>query len=89
MTIRTILLAKWVLEEFDSISSALLSLLRAKSFNENLPDYFLGPCRMVLGKFGTHADLENLRNLYPHVHGQLQKCELIYSLRRLEIGLPE
>ena len=81
------LLAKWVLEEFDSISSALLSIFRAKSFNENLPDYFLGPCRMVLGEFGTHADLENLRNLYPHVHGQLQKSELIYSLRRLETGL--
>ena len=54
---------------------------------KNLPDYFLGPCRMVLGEFGTHADLEKLRNLYPHVHGQLQKSELIYSLRRLETSL--
>lgn len=74
------------LSKLEEPSAATLEMARRFSRDHAQPAYVRAVGRRILGEFGTASDLERLESVYEEALGEGEKCELIYSLRRMETG---
>jgi len=62
----------------------LLEIVRYLAFNDSQPYYLRSVCRKFLGHFGTAADLERLEHTYLIARDELEQCDILCSLFRME-----
>jgi len=67
-------------------SVALVAKARRLTFENARPAYLRAECRIVLQNHGTTADLERLEASYSAMRDELEKAQLLVSLKRLEPG---
>lgn len=77
-----------ILEAYDNtdltLSVKLLSLIRNKLFKQNIPIYLRTICRKILSERGSLADVNSIKSSYSTTSDELEKCEIIFSIIRLE-----
>ena len=64
----------------------LVAVARKITFDNARPSYLRAVCRIVLQNCGSVADLERLEASYGAVHEELEKAQVLVSLKRLELG---
>jgi hypothetical protein len=67
-------------------SDGLIAIARQFAFDNAQPPYLRAVCRKILGDHGTPADLERLEGDYAEARNPLEQCEIICSLRRMEVA---
>jgi hypothetical protein len=77
-------IADWRLQNSAPCSEKLLGVFKHLAFDNTLPAYLIASCRAILGRFGTAADLERLQSFYSNARGELEQCEIICCLGRME-----
>lgn len=75
---------EWLDKEIQEINPELLDLVRKNLVNNNKPYYIHTISRIILGKYGSAADLENIESSYSTANNDLTKCEIIFALERME-----
>jgi hypothetical protein len=76
----------WFYQYCANPSDDLLDLCRDICFDVKFPRYVRMPCRALLGKYGTNADIERIAAAYDHTTDPSERVEIICSIRRLERG---
>ena len=77
-------LVEWRLIDNTPPIHGLLEIVRHKAFNDAEPYYLRSICRKFLGQFGTAADLERLEHSYLVARDDLEQCETLCNLMRME-----
>lgn len=79
------LLLRWLEQGADPLSDRLMAIIRRNAFSSE-PKYLKAVCRRVMGNQGTTADLERLELAYDTTDDDVERAELVYCLRRVEVG---
>jgi hypothetical protein len=77
---------RWLNSLDVSPSTALVAIARRVTFDNAKPSYLRAVCRLVLQCHGTMADLERLEVSYGEAHEELERAQVLVSIKRLEIG---
>jgi hypothetical protein len=77
---------QWLNSLDTSPNGALVAIARRISFDNARPSYLRAVCRLLLQHHGTMADLERLEASYGMAHEDLEKAQVLVSLKRLEVG---
>jgi hypothetical protein len=67
-------------------SAGLIGIARRITFDNARPSYLRAVCRTVLQDHGTTADLDRLEVSYGSIHDDLERAQVLVSLKRMEIG---
>jgi hypothetical protein len=67
-------------------SPALIAIARRTTFDNARPTYLRAVCRLILQNHGSMADLERLEASYAEVHDDLERAQVLVSMKRLEVG---
>jgi reverse transcriptase-like protein len=79
------LILRFFFEQF-TFPDALLQQVRRAIRDRNSPPWLRSYAAAILGEAGTTADLESLEANYPACADDLERSEIICSLRRMEVG---
>ena len=66
-------------------SPGLVAIARRITFDNARPSYLRAVCRIVLQNHGTMADLDRLEASYGTIHEELEKAQILVSLKGLEL----
>jgi len=77
-------LVEWRLKDSALPTEEFLRIIRQAAFDDSRPYYLRSVCRKFLGEFGTSADVERLEHLYSNARDELEQCEILCSLKRME-----
>jgi hypothetical protein len=75
---------EWRLKDHNPPADGFLRIVRDMAFDDSQPYYLRSVCRKFLGEFGTSADVERLEHLYSNARDELEQCELLCCLMRME-----
>ena len=75
---------EWFNKNLTEVSEQLLTLARQNTFNRSNTKYVTSISRIMLGNFGSNADLERIEYAYSETDNIWEKCEIIYALKRME-----
>jgi hypothetical protein len=75
---------EWRMSDPAAPNAGLTAFVRRLAFDGAQPSYLRAVCRHFLGEYGSRSDLERLESEYAHVRGELEQCEVLCSLRRME-----
>ena len=75
---------EWFGEHNQKPSEDLLEIARQVAFDKSQPKYLKVVSRKLVGEFGTSADLERLESLYSELDDEIEKCDIICSLKNME-----
>ena len=64
----------------------LVAIARRLTFDNARPSYLRAVCRTILQHHGTNADLHRLEGSYGSLHEELEKAQVLVSLKRIEVG---
>ena len=76
---------EWFSEYAQDLSEDLLKIARRMAFDNSHPKYLRVVSRKLVGEFGTSADLERLEWLYSELDDEIEKCNIICSLKNMEL----
>lgn len=77
---------EWISTHEASPTDGLLAIARRMAFDNARPAYLRAVCRILLQNFGTMADIELLEDSYAGVHEELEKAQVLVSIKRREVG---
>lgn len=63
----------------------IMQKAREFTFDRNIPFYLRSVSRKIISNFGTSADLERILSTYSETENELEKAEIICSLKRMEV----
>ena len=78
------LLLDWLNRNADSLTEESVAVVRQLSFRAESPHYVQATARRLLGRFGTHSDLEEIETLFKSTSEPLQRAQLLCCLQGLE-----
>ena len=67
-------------------SVGLITVARLITFDNARAFYLRAVCRLILQTHGSMADLERLEAGYGEVHNELERAQVLVSIKRLEVG---
>ena len=70
--------------DFKCKVSRLVEYARTVAFDRNKPAYLRAVCKRFLGDFGENSDLEDIRDSYSPELSELEQCEIILGIQRME-----
>jgi reverse transcriptase-like protein len=74
----------WRLLRDDPLSDEFLSIAREMMASSNIPPYLRSAARMLLAKFGTDADIDDIASSYSEASADFERAELVCCLYRME-----
>ncbi|RKU11439.1 hypothetical protein C6502_08710 [Candidatus Poribacteria bacterium] len=77
---------EWFSEYAQNPSEDLLEIARRMAFDNSHPKYLRVVSRKLVGEFGTSADLERLESLYSELDDEIEKCDIICCLKKMELS---
>lgn len=77
---------RWRLHQSAAPSDDLLKYARDVSTASRSPAYLRSAGRLFLGKFGTAADLEQMKSTYASADSDAARIEIVCALQRMENG---
>jgi hypothetical protein len=77
---------RWLTSLDASPTATLIAIARRITFDNARPSYLRAACRLILQHHGSTADLERLEAGYGEVHDQLERAQILVSMKRLEVG---
>ena len=77
---------QWLTSVDVAPSGALVTIARRLTFDNARPAYLRAVCRTMLQSHGTTADLHRLEDSYGALHEELEKAQVLVSLKRTEVG---
>ncbi|MFZ2114472.1 MAG: RNA-directed DNA polymerase [Solirubrobacteraceae bacterium] len=78
------LMLDWLARNATSLEAATLEAIRQLAFRRESPHYIQAVARALVGKFGEHADLEKLLQVYRASSDPLERAQTLCCLERLE-----
>jgi hypothetical protein len=76
----------WLWRNSTKLRIRTLNVVRNLSLDGNSPDYVRAVGYALLGRFGSHSDLERIAGLFSKASDPLERAQLLCSLSRLEKG---
>jgi hypothetical protein len=76
---------RWLNSVTVSPSAGIVIIARQLAFDNARPSYLRGVCRLLLENHGTTADLDRLEASYGAIHEDLEKAQILVSLKGLEL----
>ncbi len=67
-------------------SESLLANIRRHAFDATTQPYVRSACIRMLEQYGSTADLQRLESRYGEARNDLERCEIVCALRRMETG---
>ena len=67
-------------------SAGLIGIARRITFDQARPSYLRAVCRTVLQDHGTTADFDRLEASYGGIHDDLERAQILVSLKGMEVG---
>ena len=77
---------QWLNSLGQAPSAGLIGIARRITFDNARPSYLRAVCRTVLQDHGTTADLDRLEVSYGGIHDDLERAQVLVSIKRTEIG---
>jgi hypothetical protein len=77
-------LIEWRLLDPESPTLRLFNVVRRWAFDPSKPAYLRSVCRKLVGRHGDKTDLDTLACAYEHAMGDLEQCELLCCIQRME-----
>jgi hypothetical protein len=76
----------WFWRDTTRIQKPTLRAVRKLAFDAEAPGYVRAVARALLGRFGDHADLDNLAAHFKKASDPLERAQLLCCLERLELS---
>lgn len=80
------LLLEWLNANASELTDSMLDKVRALAFRPESPGYVQAVAYELLGRFGTHADFDEIETRFKSTSEPLARAQLLCCLRRLEKG---
>lgn len=80
------LLLEWLKRNAPELTESMLDIVRQLAFRPESPGYVQAVAYELLGRFGTHADLDEVEARFKSTSEPLARAQLLCCLRRLEKG---
>lgn len=63
-----------------------VAFVRQLAFDGSRPPYLRAVCRQFIGQYGSQSDLDRLEAEYSGISGDIEQCEVLCSLKRMEVS---